>query len=117
MEDFSNFIHEEIFLIDTYRLAVVANNPSDKDKILLDKILTALKLDTSEILIATTYQPGKSNRWVIFAESFQLESVTLEFYQPCKIDKTTFVLAQPLPELHESQEGKQKLWNVLKVLV
>jgi len=133
MEDFSDFIHEELFLIDTkeekeemstdlntkktYKLGVMVTNTSGEDEILLEKILSALKLDSSEILIATTYQSTKSNRWIVFAESFNLESTTLEFYQPCKIKETTFVLAQPLSKLHESQEEKQKLWNVLKVLV
>lgn len=129
MDELSSFIHEELFLIDTtetrcvdpevtdtYPLAVIAIDISEKETILLESILSALKLGVSDVLLTTTFVSKSSNRWVIFAESFQLQSMRLVFYQPCKVQDSTLVLAQPLSVLDNSQEEKQKLWKALKIL-
>jgi len=133
MEDFSNFIHEELFILSEessptqttspslqenieYKLAVIAGEMSEEENILLGNILSALKLDEQDIFKTSEVIDGKSDRWLIFGESFELKSVHLEFYRPTKIGNRTFVLAQPLTILRESQNEKQNLWSSLKEL-
>ena len=133
MEDFSNFIHEELFILKEesspaqttspspqenieHKLAVIAGEISEEENILLGNILSALKLDEKDIFKANEVIDGKSDKWLIFGESYEMESVHLEFYKPTKIGNSTFVLAQPLTILYESQNEKQNLWSSLKEL-
>ena len=131
MEDFSKFIHEEIFILneeiavaqslnrqtpEACKLAVITGDISEEENLLLKNILSALKLDEKDILKVSEVMNGKCSKWLIFGASYQIESRILTSYQPIKIGESTFVLAQPLSVLRESQEEKQKLWNSLKSL-
>lgn len=131
MEDFSNFITEEIFIfadepksaseIDTtkasdHKLAVITGDISPEENDLMNKILLALNLVESDILRAEKIDTRKCAKWLIFADSYEVESKSLEFYKPSKHEGNSLLLAQPLSTLRESQEEKQRLWNALKTL-
>lgn len=131
MEGFSNFIYEELFMLkeeysatlptspsasNVHKLAVITGGISEEEKALLEDILSALNLDKEDIFNADEVMVEKSDKWLIFGESFELKSVHLEFYHPTKIDNSTFVLAHPLSVLRESQNEKKNLWNSLKKL-
>jgi len=132
MEDFSNFIHEEIFIInedvptsskvenstsqESYKLGIVAGDLAEEEMVLLGNILDALKVEKKDILHGEEVQLEKSNRWIIFATSYVMNSVSLAHYKPTTIQTASVLLAQPLSMLRDSQEQKQKLWKALQEL-
>jgi len=132
MEDFSNFITEEIFILnedtptlskvenptiqESYKLGIVAGDIAEEEKVLLGNILDALKVEKEDILQGEEVQLEKSNRWIIFATNYVMNSVSLEYYKPTTIQTASVLLAQPLSMLRDSQEQKQKLWKALKQL-
>ena len=132
MEDFSNFISEEIFILydsakkdsgfdrtyTHYKLGVVYGDISSEENDLLDKILQALNFAEDDILKANKIDTKKCEKWLIFADSHDTksENENLEFYKPSTHQGNVFLLAQPLSTLQYSKEEKHKLWNVLKTL-
>ena len=131
MEDFSNFITEEIFIIGNdskndsesgkpasfdHKLAVIAGDISDQESDLLNNILSALNFEDKDIIRTQEIDRDSSKIWLIFSDTYQVESEVLNFNHPTQLGNNTFLLAQPLSTLRESQQEKQKLWNALKQL-
>ncbi|MCP4459278.1 MAG: hypothetical protein GY816_14850 [Cytophagales bacterium] len=131
MEDLSNFITEEIFILKdetvtlepvkttgsaTSKLAVISGDISEEESILLGNILSALKLNEGDISHIGKIIEEVSDKWLIFAQSYEVKSIELDFYKPTRIGNGTYVLAQPLSVLRESKEEKQNLWSSLKEL-
>ena len=131
MEDFSNFITEEIFILgdapkndsdsgmtetSDHKLGIITGDISAEENDLLNKILFALNLVESDILRAEKIDKKKCAKWLIFADSYEMGSDSLEFYKPSRNQGNTFLLAQPLFTLRESQEEKKKLWTAIKTL-
>ncbi len=132
MEDYSDFITEEIFLLDiipsvkndtkehsesaTYSLSAITGYISKEEKNLLENILSALKLPNKDVLRADEVNIELCQKWIIFDTSYQVGTTQLDFNKPTEIQNTTYILAKPLSVLLKSQEEKLKLWEALKEL-
>jgi hypothetical protein len=124
MEVWSEFIHEEIFLIEgkakkqsitpTFKLGVIAPSLESEDEELLASILKATKLDSGSIT-RKEMVTGDSTTWLVFAESFNHNG---QAYTPTKKinhESVEIILAHPLSTLRSSQKEKGELWGILKV--
>lgn len=124
MEVWSEFIHEELFLIEAdvnqksvdpiFKLGVIAPSLESEDEKLLSSILKATKLDLGSITRKEMITDD-STTWLVFEESFNHNG---QAYTPTKKinhESIEIILAHPLSTLRSSQKEKAELWGILKV--
>ncbi len=128
MDNLSHFIHEELFILGEaksttselksadskkYTLGVVANTRNEDDKKLLTDILRAIKLDFAEITFEDSVS-SNSDRWVVFADSLDMEGAEWQPTRKILTQSSTILLAHPLEVLRDSKQEKGALWLILK---
>jgi hypothetical protein len=124
MENWSTFIHEELFLIDgskqattkassVFELGVIANNPTPEEETLLAGILKATQLDPQSVYRSHSMD-SVAKTWLIFDDKLDIKG---DIHLPLKKfteGNSVVILAYPLSTLRSSQEEKGKLWGILK---
>ena len=119
----SDFIHEELFIIEggesseletvSYELGVIATIGILDDEQLLQSILKATKLESKDILRSDLISDA-AKTWLVFSESFDhngtMEIPTKKISQ----NEIKIILAYPLSRLRGSQNEKAELWGILK---
>jgi DNA polymerase III psi subunit len=89
---------------------------SDAEKVLLEKILGAVKLSINHVKVvhATQLDVLKWNDKPSHVLAFGLEMTGFSLYEPFEVHGIQVILSTNLSALDPDKEGKQKLWAGLK---
>ncbi len=134
MEDFSSFIHEELFLIDApsvkvqaddskgaeanqevsgCRLGIISIDENEEDRQLLEKILSAISVQKNEVFFNESID-SRIGTWLVFSETLSFIDETIQHFSISEVNGTILITSKSLKTLRNSIEDKGKLWGLLK---
>jgi DNA polymerase III psi subunit len=113
--------------VPSHRVVILVNNISEADKVLLSKILVAVKLDLSKIdlvelsllktmNVKTALSQNLISHFITFGipmPNIKLE-IPLMAYQIKEIKSIRFLFSDALSELQNDVEKKKALWKALQ---
>jgi hypothetical protein len=123
MEIWSEFIHEELFILgkspelqttDSAILGIIAINTLPEDEELLEGILKATKLNP-QLIIRSEEMNASAKTWLVFKEYWEINGKVHSPLKKFTENSETIILAYPLSRLRSSQREKAELWGILKV--
>jgi DNA polymerase III psi subunit len=110
---------EELYTIPQKPVVAIATPWSaitEPERILLDKILGAVKLSLNHVTIITTSKLDVL-KWTdkpSHVLAFGLEMTGFNLYEPFEVQGIKMILSPKLSALDQDKDGKQKLWGGLK---
>jgi DNA polymerase III psi subunit len=118
---------ELLHFVPSHRVVILVNSINEADKILLSKILTAVKLDLSKIELMDLSELKKMNVKTALSQNLishfitfgvPLPNIKLEIplmaYQIKEIKSIRFLFSDELKNLHQDVERKKALWKALQ---
>jgi DNA polymerase III psi subunit len=118
-ETIENTFGEELYSIPPKTVVAIAtpwHTLTDADKLLLEKILSAVKLTLNHVQVIHANQLDVLH-WVNRPKqvlAFGLALPGIAPYEPFELQGIQVILAPGLSQLDPDKEGKQKLWGGLK---
>jgi DNA polymerase III psi subunit len=118
---------ELLHFVPSHRVVILVNNISEADKVLLSKILVAVKLDLSKVdlvelsllktmNVKTALSQNLISHFITFG--IPMPNVKLEIplmaYQIKEIKSIRFLFSDELKNLHQDVEKKKALWKALQ---
>ena len=118
---------ELLHFVPSHRVVILVNNISEADKVLLSKILVAVKLDLSKVdlvelsllktmNVKTALSQNLISHFITFGipmPNIKLE-IPLMAYQIKEIKSIRFLFSDALSELQNDVEKKKALWKALQ---
>ena len=120
-ELFDTTYQEEVFLIRPKPIVVITSSwdsLSDKERELLSKIISALKISIDAVTIISqsvlniTFFHGKTNKLIYFGE---LPS-GISQYEVLESGEVSFICSESIIQLIDNEASRKKLWQALKSL-
>ena len=116
---FENTFQEELYSVPPKTVVAIKSQwheLSEEDKVLLEKILSSVRLSGKHVKIITTAQLDVL-KWTdqpSHVLAFGLEMPGIALFEPFEVQGIQIIISPSLNNLDQDKDGKQKLWVALK---
>jgi len=120
-EVFATTFQEEIYQIRSKPVVIIDvswEKLGEKERELLSKIISALKISLDSIIIVSQTTPdinsfiGRANKLIYFGDS----AVGISRYEIIELDGLSYIWADSLTQLLENEPARKQLWTGLRRL-